>query len=302
MKRKESLVGIGALLAGCSSAAGSFGTAALRPQELSPDGIRGRLKEGGRVDIPAGRYIIHDPPLTMPAGTIVRGAGIGKTVLKYTGQSHLIIDSDDVKISDLTLDGSRCPPASFSTFDVALVFLQGQRTKWLRVRIQHASSFGAFVYGGSPTVQDCQFDDNGRTNGQDSLGADHSVSPGVLYEGNVFTNCHGNAIDNCSTTGVWKKNHVLSVADELGSLSGDIIADGGSTDIVIEHNRLRVGSIKVYGATPGCRIYHGEPEGCKVINNVIDVGRLCRSPHCNGLFVRHGNVHYGNVVNGVHVD
>jgi hypothetical protein len=300
VNRKDSLVGIGLMLAGCSGA-GTLGTA-LRPQEISAEGIRRRLAAGGRVDLPAGNFIIHDPPLTMPAGTIVRGAGIGKTVLRYTGKSHLIVDSDDVQISDLTLDGFLSPPASFSSFDQALVFLQGQRTKWLRVRIQHATSFGAFVYGGSPTVHYCQFDHNGRTNGQDSLGADHSVPPGVLYERNVFTNCHGNAIDNCSTTGIWRKNLVLSVAHKVGSLSGDIIADGGAKGIVIEQNRLRVGSIKVYGATPGCRIYHGEPISCKVIHNVIDVGKLCKSPDCNGLFVRRGNVHYGNVVNGVHVD
>jgi hypothetical protein len=238
----------------------------------------------------------------MLPGTIIRGAGIGRTVIKYTGKSHLLIDSDDVVISDLTFDGSLCPDEPFDTFDPALIFLQSKRTTLLRVRIQSAASFGAFVYGGSPTIQDCQFDDCGRTNGQDSLGADHSVSPGVLYDGNVFTNCHGNAIDNCSTSGTWTNNSVLSVASQLGSLSGDIIADGGSSGIIVRNNRLVVGSIKVYGATPGCLQYHGEPDGCQVIDNVIDIGTLCTTANCNGLYVIPGNTHHGNIVQGVAVD
>lgn len=305
MNRKDAIIGIGALLASCSSGTpiNQLPRAAFNPPSLENDSdLREVLARGGSIKLPARVYKVSGPPLTMPPGTTVRGAGIDRTIIKYTGKSHLLVDSDGVSISDLAFDGSLCPKAPFNSFNRALVFLQGRQTTLLRVRIQSAPSFGAFVYGGSPIIRNCHFDDCGRTNGQDSLGADHSRPPGVVYESNKFTNCHGNAIDNCTTSGTWARNSVLSVAQSIGSLSGDIIADGGSTAVTIQNNLLVVGSIKVYGATPGCLEYHGKPHGCRVIANVIKIGKLCKTADCNGLYVIPGNRHHGNIVNGKRVD
>jgi hypothetical protein len=292
MNRRDAIIGLGMFLADCSGAS----TAPSLPLTF-----RQRIAQGGGIDLPAGTWTIDDPGLTLVKGTRLRGAGIGKTIIMYTGTSHLIVDADDVAITDLTLDGSLCPVDNSGTFDTALVFLVGHNTTYTRVRIQNATGYGAFVFGGIPTIRSCQFDNNGRTNGDDSLGADHSDGS-VLYTDNIFTNCNGNAIDNCGPmTGTWTSNTVLSIGPRPGG-SGDVIADGGANGVIVTNNTLVVGSIKVYGATPGCVTSNGLPHGCEVTDNVIQVGSLCQDPNCKGLYVIAGNSHSGNTVGGVLVD
>ncbi len=309
MKRKDAIIALGLLAAGCSGR----GTAVPNPSptpapSTGPPTLRSMIAAGGVVTLPAGTWVVDDPPLTMPSGTLIRGAGIGQTIIKYTGATHLFhIASDNVALSDLTVDGSLCPgPAPFDTFDIALVMLEGSKPTLLRVAIQSSPSFGVFVHGSSgPTIQSCQFDDCGRLNGQDTLGGGPSqnFNTGVLYDSNVFTNCHGNAIDNCATIGTWSNNKVLSLAKTgpTAPNAGDISGDGGASVAVIS-NSLTVGSIQVYGATPGCLTTQGEPHGCQILNNVIKIGTLCGTPLCPGLYVVPGNIHRGNVIAGVLVD
>ncbi len=308
MNRKDALVGMSLLLAGCSS--GSVLTSAQRIA-CTAGGLRGLICGGGSISLPAGTWVVDDPPLAMLAGTVLRGAGIGKTIIKYTGTSHLIADNDNVVISDLTLDGSLCPPADPNTaLGTALAFLQGKDSALLRVRIQSSTAFGVFVHGvTSTTIRSCHFDDCGRTYGDDTLGGGpdddrgHKPNVGVLYDSNVFTNCHGNAIDNCNATGTWSNNEVLSIAQTgpVTSSAGDIIADGG-TSVIIKTNWLIAGSIQVYGATAGCLLNDGEPQGCQILDNVIQTGTLCNIPLCPGLYVVPGNTHHGNRIAGILVD
>jgi len=218
----------------------------------------------------------------------------------YTGTGSLINDAPNVTISDLTLDGSLCPGIAPVQIGVTLVFLSNNSTL-RRVRMQNAPSFGAFVYGGSPTIQSCQFDNCCRTNGADALGSDHSDGP-VLYDSNVFTRCRNNSIDNCGPlTGIWSNNSVLSIAPIHGTDAGDIIVDGGCSGVIVRNNTLMVGGIQVYNAT-GCG--GGEPHGSQIIDNVIQNGTICDTPLCPGLYIVPGynNTHHGNVIAGVTVD
>jgi hypothetical protein len=310
MKRKDAIVGISLLLASCSS--GPPTPAPSSGPLAKEDLLRQQLTAGGAVNLPAGMWVVNDPPLTTAAGTVLRGAGIGKTIIKYTGTSHLLADNDNVVISDLTLDGSLCPPANPATaLGNALAFIRGANSSLVRVRIQSSTAFGVFVNGGTSTrILQCQFDDCGRTYGQDTLGGGpnddrgHLPNTGVLYNGNVFTNCHGNAIDNCKTSGTWSNNIVLSLASTISSSAGDIIADGGCSSVIIKNNSLHVGSIQVYGATTGCLTIDGEPRGCQILDNVIQTGTLCGAPLCAGIYIvpGYGNSHSGNVIAGVAVD
>ncbi len=312
MRRRDAIIGIGLLLVGCSSEPPipSPTSAPLTKEGM----LRQQLATGGLVALPAGTWVVNNPPLSMTAGTLLRGAGIGKTIIKYAGTSHLIADNDNVVISDLTLDGSLCPPANPATaLGTALAFLRGKSSMLARVRLQSSTAFGVFVNGGTSTrILNCQFDDCGRTYGDDALGGgpnddrSHQPNTGVLYDSNVFTNCHGNAIDNCKTIGTWSNNTVLSLATTgpISSSPGDIIADGGCSSVVITHNTLSVGSIQVYGATTGCLAVDGEPQGCQVLDNVIQTGSVCGTPLCPGIYIvpGYGNIHSGNMIGGVAVD
>ncbi len=248
---------------------------------IADDGkaIRDALREGarsggGRVYIPAGRYR-YEGLMTLE-GCVVRGAGIGKTVLLAADRSAsaLVVRGRNSGLSDLSIAGAGRVDKRSQANRAAGIFVHGARHfRIQRVAVTGMASVGIMIdaSGGSAmeraVVEDCHIEDtmadgihmtNGsrwitvarnvvRNTGDDSIAVvsyrrNASVCGDIQIVGNlVGWNGHGRGVSTVGGERVIIAGNLISDTNGAGIY---IASEGsyntyGCRDVAVVSNRLR---------------------------------------------------------------
>ena len=121
------------------------------------------------VFVPAGRYLVQNARLRLGSGTVLRGAGRGRTLLQSTGQGDpdalLLPEGEDILICDLPPRGRDAGVPPYYTAAGSLIVLRHARhVRVERCRFEHFSygvtgwsADGGFYTVSDIAVRDCRF-------------------------------------------------------------------------------------------------------------------------------------------------
>lgn len=161
------------------------------------------------IYLPAGTYIVS--ALNAVALKNMRGAGIGKTILKIIpgGTTDIITSGvDDFTLSDLTLDYT----GGAGTGRCGL-FSGGQRLQLSNIRALNAKGIGLYLYN-SPSFR------------LDNVWVDAAANWGILVDGNLTAYGFGSRIhtSNCADRGLMVRSASYCVFNQVSGYNNQVTA------------------------------------------------------------------------------
>lgn len=222
--------------------------------------VEGKFGDAKVIKLEAGVY----DAFTVPAGVTVEGAGAGKTIIKNSAKSKLLLNGDNITLKNLTVDSSADG-----------YYLAGKETTTSSDNLTldgveflgngKAGSAAIYIHEPSITIKNCVFKDFER--GYYTCGDNHAIGQ-MTFTGNTFTNvkvpidgywgkpaADGNKITITGNTfdgGSWGKAHVqlwdyaqyqhwLNGADSQHNPTGEtainaVVKDNkGDFDLILTH-------------------------------------------------------------------
>lgn len=175
--------------------------------------VEGKFGDAKVIKLEAGVY----DAFTVPAGVTVEGAGAGKTIIKNSAKSKLLLNGDNITLKNLTVDSSADGNPLASDKSVDHLVLEGVEF----LGNGKAGSAAIYIHEPSITIKNCVFKDFER--GYYTCGDNHAIGQ-MTFTGNTFTNvkvpldgywgkpaADGNKIiitGNTLDGGSWGKAHV----------------------------------------------------------------------------------------------
>jgi hypothetical protein len=202
------------------------------------------------IQLPAG-VVNLDSEIHAASDTEVRGDPAG-TVLRVTGRAAIVAEGSNIRIHDLTIEGSEGPAARLPGYDVPFArFTRGNGILALgvdgltveRVQVRKVSGFAILVNASRHVeISDCTVDASG---GRNSAGRNNTTGGILLEEGTADFHVTRCRLSGIRGNGIWTHSLYTSPRNGPGAIANNWFHNIGRDAIQVGHAL----SIRVEGNT-----------------------------------------------------